>query len=140
MAKKLTNKVKKSEKMVTKFLSHCFWASVTRKRGFRHAYIREDIAYSINGVSYYFWRQRFSMIYQPKTSCFAKTDHDKFFALYFNNFYINTLQKDDKSWSRNWWKTCLSHNIELMTKFRFPKGQQIWGKIEYFHEELEEKR
>ena len=69
------------EKKVTKFLRHCFWASLTRKRGFRHAYIREDIAHCINGVSCYFWGRRFWMIYGPKRACFAKNGHDNFFSL-----------------------------------------------------------
>ena len=69
------------EKKVTKFLRHCFWASLTRKRGFRLAYIREDIAYYINGVSQCFWGQRFWMLSGPETGCFAKNAHDKFVVL-----------------------------------------------------------
>ena len=56
-------------------------ASFTQKRGFRHAYayayVREDIAYCINRVSYYFWRQWFWLIYWPETGCIAKNVHEK---------------------------------------------------------------
>ena len=69
------------EKKVTKFLRHCFWACLPPKWGFRHAYIKEYIAYCIHGVSYYFWGLGFWMIHRPKTGCFAKTDPDKIVVL-----------------------------------------------------------
>jgi hypothetical protein len=43
--------------------------------------MREDIVYCINGVSYYFWGQRFWMIYWPEIGCIAKNAHDKLVVL-----------------------------------------------------------